>query len=292
MGKIYDGIMGLVVADAFGVPFEFKKRDSFTVPDKLIGYGTYKQPPGTWSDDSSLALATLESLQRLKTIDPADMMGNFRMWLDHAEFTPYGEVFDIGMTTFNAIQKYKKGFPITECGCHSIRDNGNGSLMRILPLAFTNCSMADVDAVSGLTHGHDIAKQGCRIYITVARWLLQGMPLYLLHDEPFLWIGEYKFIKDQFKIGRDEIKSSGYVVDTLAAALWCIKQTNNYRDCIRLAVGLGGDTDTIAAVAGGLAGIMYGVGGEYGIPENWIDIIAEKDWIAELCGNNDMIFES
>lgn len=120
--------------------------------------------------------------------------------------------------------------------------------------------------------------------------LLKGMPLYLLHDEPFLWVGEYKPIKDQFKVGRDEIKSSGYVVDTLAAALWCFKQTNNYKDCIRLAVGLGGDTDTIAAVAGGLAGIAYGCGGENGIPYDWIDTIAEKDWIAEICGYDDSIF--
>ena len=290
MGKIYNGIMGLVVGDAFGVPFEFKKRDSFKVPDKPAGYGTYNKPAGTWSDDSSLTLATLESLQRLKTIDLTDIMENFKAWLNQGEFTPDGEVFDCGNTTFNAINKYKSGFPITACGCHSIYDNGNGSLMRILPLAFTKCSMADVDAVSGLTHSHEIAKQGCRIYITIARWLLKGMPLYLLHDEPFLWVGEYKPIKDQFKVGRDEIKSSGYVVDTLAAALWCFKQTNNYKDCIRLAVGLGGDTDTIAAVAGGLAGIAYGCGGEDGIPYDWIDTIVEKDWIAEICGYNDSIF--
>ena len=99
MGKIYEAVMGLVVGDALGVPVEFKKRDTFTVTD-MIGYGTYSQPPGTWSDDSSLTLATMESIIQFPggEIVPEHMMLNFSKWLDKGEITSYGEVFDVGGT--------------------------------------------------------------------------------------------------------------------------------------------------------------------------------------------------
>ena len=111
MGKIYDGIIGLVVGDALGVPVEFRRRDTYKVSD-MIGYGTYEQPPGTWSDDSSLTLATLESIARLGRIEPADIMQNFAKWYFEAEFTPYGEVFDVGSTTREAILHYQMGMPV------------------------------------------------------------------------------------------------------------------------------------------------------------------------------------
>ena len=108
MNKIYDAVMGLVVGDALGVPVEFKARDTFHVDD-MIGYGTYNQPPGTWSDDSSLTLATMESIIRKGGIDPTDMMWNFSRWLNHTAFTPYGEVFDVGGTTEAAIRRFNSG---------------------------------------------------------------------------------------------------------------------------------------------------------------------------------------
>ena len=98
MSEIYDAIMGLVVGDALGVPVEFKQRDTYEVTD-MIGYGTYNQPPGTWSDDSSMTLATLESIGRLGKINPADIMHNFYRWFEHADFTPWDEVFDVGAGT-------------------------------------------------------------------------------------------------------------------------------------------------------------------------------------------------
>lgn len=104
MGKIYDAVMGLIVGDALGVPVEFKIRDTFHVDD-MIGYGTYNQPPGTWSDDSSLTLATMESIVRKGEIDPADIIRNFSRWLNYAEFTPYGKVFDVGGTTEKGYQE-------------------------------------------------------------------------------------------------------------------------------------------------------------------------------------------
>ena len=281
MGKVYDGIMGLVVGDALGVPFEFRKRDTFKAVD-MVGYGLYNQPPGTWSDDSSLTLATLESIGRTGMIDTIDIMVNFSCWLGKGRFTPYGQVFDVGGTTRAAIERFQRGVEPLKCGGDLLTDNGNGSLMRILPLAFANSSYADVVNVSSLTHAHPISKRACLLYVIVAEQLMKGKSLSpILTDE--MWGGEFRRLSGIWEMERDEVKSSGYVVDTLEAALWCLYHTDTYRDCVLTAVNLGGDTDTIAAVAGGLAGIMYGCGGENGIPEAWINQIPRKDFIKDLC---------
>ena len=283
MSKIYNGLLGLVVGDAMGVPVEFNPRDSFKVTD-MTGYGTYDLPAGSWSDDSSMMLATVESIARLGKIDTDDIMKNFVRWVNDGEFTPYGEMFDIGRATRNAIQRYVAGIPAEQCGGTAEWDNGNGSLMRILPLAFTDCDYETVNAVSSLTHAHEISKAACRVYVYVARQLLQGKTL----EEIYKCFGMKQSMFDRLPLlkdlTRDEIKSTGYVVDTLEAALWCNLKSSSYRECILLAVNLGDDTDTVAAVAGGLAGIIYGVGGEQGIPEEWIKQMARNEWIAELCG--------
>lgn len=164
MNKIYDAVMGLVVGDALGVPVEFKARDTFHVDD-MIGYGTYNQPPGTWSDDSSLTLATMESIIRKGGIDPADMMWNFSRWLNHTAFTPHGKVFDVGGTTEAAIRRFNSGIEPLKCGLNHYKHNGNGSLMRILPLALFPSSMTDINNVSSLTHSHEISKRACRDHL-------------------------------------------------------------------------------------------------------------------------------
>lgn len=281
MSKIYDGIMGLIVGDALGVPYEFKKRDTFKAVD-MVGYGTHNQPVGTWSDDSSMTLATVDALIRYKgKINLDSIMGNFLLWYKVGKFTTYGQCFDIGNTTRIAIHKYEMGVNVSDCGCRGINDNGNGSLMRILPLAFIPCSYNDINEVSALTHAHAISKQGCRLYLIIAEQILKGNDFrHIMTDAIFN--GEYSRIRDIYKLTRDDIKSTGYVVDTLEAALWCLYHTNNYRDCVLTAVNLGGDTDTIAAVAGGLAGLLYGCSSN-GIPEEWINQIVRKEWIDQLC---------
>ena len=274
--------MGLAVGDALGVPFEFLRRDTFSVTD-MVGYGTHCQPPGTWSDDTSMTLATLDSFRCLGKIDLNDLMQRFVNWAYYGSYTAHGDMFDIGGTTSRALEKYRKYGKPQNCGGSSARDNGNGSLMRILPLAFIPHTKMDVYQVSALTHAHEISVMACRHYLTVVEKLLSGA-----NKKDALKSLEYEcdgvFIRvpiiDEYP--REKIQSSGYVVDTLEAALWCFMKTENYRDCVITAVELGDDTDTVAAVAGGLAGIYYGVGGEKGIPEEWIEKIARKEWIAEL----------
>lgn len=272
MGKFYDAIMGLVVGDALGVPYEFKERDTFKAVD-MVGYGTHNQPVGTWSDDSSMTLATVESLARLGKIDLADIMNNFEKWLYRGEFTAHGDVFDVGRTTVIAVERYHYGLAsVHNCGGKNMMDNGNGALMRILPLAFTKAELPAVSDVASLTHAHGISCAICLQYVNAARELLGGI--------------NKRSISDGFGIEhltREQVKSTGYVVDTFNAALWCLMNTESYRECVLTAVNLGGDTDTIAAVAGGLTGIYYGVGGDKGIPIEWILKIHRRIWIEQLC---------
>ena len=281
--KIYDAIMGLVVGDALGVPYEFRQRNTFKAED-MTGYGTHSQPPGTWSDDSSMTLATLSSLACYGKIKPDDIMLRFSKWLHDAEYTARDEVFDIGLTTHSAILRYLRGTPLHKCGSNSEYSNGNGALMRILPLAFLPHTLDDLYDVAGLTHAHEISQTACEIYTNVAMRILGGLKkgraVYLeTSDLPH----PFERLEYLGNLTRDEIKSSGYVVDTLEAALWCLLKTDSYRDCVLTAVNLGDDTDTVAAVAGGLAGIYYGVGGEKGIPEEWIAHVAKHDEIKKLC---------
>lgn len=282
---IQQAILGLAVADALGVPYEFKKRDTFRAK-RMKGYGTHYQPKGTWSDDTSMTLATLDILGVSKTIDLDAMMDRFVAWFYYGEYTPDGIVFDIGGTTRKAILKYRQRRSINQCGGHEQFDNGNGSLMRILPLAFIDCCDEDIAGVSSLTHGHPIAIQGCQIYRNVAVNLIRGMTAgdalkNALKNRELL--SEYSKLINIKNRTRNEIKSSGYVVDTLEAALWCVLNSSNYKECVLMAVNLGDDTDTIAAVAGGLAGILYGIGGKKGIPKKWIRQLRGKDQIFDIC---------
>jgi ADP-ribosylglycohydrolase len=282
MSKLYDAIMGLAVGDAMGVPYEFCERDTFEATD-MTGYGTHNQPPGTWSDDTSMALATINSFRLNGGIDLDDMMAAFVQWLYGARFTPYDQVFDVGATTRQAITAwFKLGKEVDECGLRSEQDNGNGSLMRILPLAFfPDVTREDVWAVSGLTHAHEISCIACEIYLDVARQLLAGKAASWAVFRSAIQYSHEKFtrLRDLGALSRDDIRSTGYVVDTLEAALWCLLKTDSYRDCVLTAVNLGEDTDTVAAVAGGLAGIIYGIGGERGVPLEWINQLARRDWI-------------
>lgn len=300
MNKFYNGIIGLVVGDALGVPVEFKKRDTFTVTD-MTGYGTYNQPPGTWSDDSSLTLATVESMANMGKIDPADIMQNFFYWLHDGMFTPYRKVFDVGGGTRRAITRFSNGIDATKCGGKTRMDNGNGALMRILPVAMLpDSTEQEILSVAHLTHAHFISDFACLLYVAIVKNLMNGMGkeeavsggIEKFKDkiENISMLAEYKRLPNIQTLQREEIKSSGYVVDTLEAAIWCFLNTNTYRDCVLAAVNLGEDTDTVAAVAGGLAGILYGCGGESGIPKEWISQIAQRGWIKALC--SEIVFEN
>ena len=278
--KLYHAIFGLAIGDALGVPYEFRQRDTFKCSD-MVGHGTHDQPVGTWSDDTSMTLATLKSLKDNNgKVVIEDIRKNFLAWVEEKAFTANGDVFDIGNATYTALTT---GRP-----CVGERDNGNGSLMRILPLAFVDCTDDEIREVSGITHGHWISKEACVIYVHVARRLLAGERIQdiiptLKYDKPFDRLSRIN------ELDRTEIKSSGYVVSTLEAALWAISHIvwnedhtaynmKDYGYDVMDAVNLGSDTDTVAAVTGGLAGIIYGLGYE---GERWFKKLRNKEQILD-----------
>lgn len=275
MADLRDGIYGLAIGDAVGVPFEFKERDTFKALD-MIGGGTYNFPPGTWSDDTSMTLATMKSIKNNGKIDLVDIGENFVRWRYQGEFTPFGDTFAVGRTTNQAIFNFKKtGNPKTS-GLTGERDNGNGSLMRILPLIFIDADEKDIREVSAITHGHDISVEGCRIYVEIGKKLLNGMDLKDAINSTEIKHKEYERIHYLESLSKDEIKSTGYVRTTLEAALYTLLKTDNFKDSILEAVNLGNDTDTIAAVAGGLSGIIYGYDN---IPRKWKKLLKNKELI-------------
>lgn len=271
MAVLADAVYGAAVGDALGVPFEFKRRGSFTCQD-MVGHGSHLQAAGTWSDDTSLTLATCDSIRACNgRIDLADMRSRFRDWLDFGYYAIDNHVFDVGGTTSEAITNGE--------GRAGERDNGNGSLMRIAPLAFTAADDDTIRAVSALTHAHPISTEGCVAYVHICRDLMAGVDLAssIAVNKPGL--PAYERLDRVTSLAADEIKSGGFVVSTLEASLWCLARTTSFKECVLAAVNLGGDTDTTACVAGALAGIVYG---KAGIPAGWITNLRGKD-IIESC---------
>lgn len=294
-------IIGHAVGDALGVPVEFKKRkelDENPVKD-MMGFGTYKVPEGSWSDDTSMTLCTLDALKG-GVVDYEKIMENFEKWYFNASFTPTGVVFDVGTTCVYAIYNhYMSKKPYYECGLFDEMSNGNGSLMRIHPIALylynksmpINEKIEIIHTVSSLTHAHERSKIGCGIYAFVL-WELIKNPCKQSVMEGLLKAKE--FYKDYSEIGhydeifnsviseilRDKIESSGYVVSTLLASIWCLLTTSSYNDCVLKAVNLGGDTDTISAIAGSLAGSLYGY---EGIDPYWLETLISRKDIENLC---------
>ncbi|MFP4090407.1 MAG: ADP-ribosylglycohydrolase family protein [Cyclobacteriaceae bacterium] len=280
-GRLHDAVLGFVVGDALGVPHEFKSREEMDASPAsgMTGYGTHNQPPGTWSDDTSLMLCLMESLSY--GYDLQDLAKRFVRWYREAYWTAHGEVFDIGISTQKAIERMEQGNHPTKCGGNSINDNGNGALMRILPLVFyllkeknQEVRFQKVKEVASLTHGHAISHIGCFIYTELFRFLIlhenwqEGIKSLaslkeFLSDQGFTaeHLSCYESIFDgSFAAkSRDDIRSTGFVAHTLEAALWCVNQASSCREAIYLAINLGEDTDTTAAVTGSLAAYVYGI---------------------------------
>lgn len=305
-----DGIMGVVVGDALGVPAEFASREELKESPVIgmVGFGTYNLPAGSWSDDSSMTLAALDSLRN--GYDPADMMDKFVAWYEKGEYTPYGEVFDIGNTCARAIEQYLRGADLSECGGYGEKDNGNGSLMRIMPICLymyekqKKKQTSDDEAiqavydVSGLTHGHMRSKTVCGLYYFLVKSILDvegtlterlqkgmdaGFRYYVQKKECLPELLHYRRIRDMAalkSIPEEQIKSTGYVVASFEAALWCLVRSESYAETELMAVNLGDDTDTVAAIAGGLAGLYYGY---EGMPGEWLEVVARREWVESLC---------
>ncbi|QIL75130.1 ADP-ribosylglycohydrolase family protein [Hymenobacter sp. HDW8] len=306
-------LLGLAVGDALGVPVEFESRARRRLDPVVTmrGYGTHNQPPGTWSDDASLTFCLAESISRCKAdaIDMQDLSRRFINWLDSGYWTPHGRAFDVGVATRAAIGQLRAGIEPEQAGGKKEYDNGNGALMRILPLVFHPLWQAATSAdrqrlthrVCSITHGHTRSTLACYLYLEVAWGLLQGLNPVQAHarlrrEIPIMLIPVLAKEIEHFATVLDEhlilipqqlIQSTGYVVHTLEAALWCLLRGEWYADTVLAAVNLGDDNDTTGAVTGGLAGLNHGIDN---IPVEWqdtlvrrADIIMLADQLAHAC---------
>lgn len=293
-------IFGHAVGDALGVPVEFQSREQLkkNPVTNMREYGTYNQSRGTWSDDTTMTLCTLESIAEKKDIHTDDIMKRFSWWLNNGYMTPHGELFDIGCTTQGAIWQYLHGdrYPY---GAYDESSNGNGSLMRIIPVTLFHTFKKqspvkyrdDVHDVSALTHAHIRSVLACGIYDFVLQEIIKNPTMESVKIgldnaySVYKCIEEIKTYNRLFKhdfalLHENEIKSTGYVVDSLEAAIWCVMNTKSYKECVLKAVNLGDDTDTVGAIAGGLAGALYGYDA---IPTEWLNSLVKREMIEKLC---------
>jgi len=299
---VKDALVGVAAGDAIGVPVEFRSRQELEAQPvtNMREYGSHHQPAGTWSDDSSMTFCLAEML-----CDKYDLQGlanRFINWMRHSWWTPHGVVFDMGIATSAAITRLERGVEPVMAGGSSIDSNGNGSLMRILPLLFYTRDM-NIDRrfliakdVSSLTHRHIRSALSCFIYLELALEIQAGQEKQAAYrtvcsriktflDETATCTQEEaahfeRILSGEIqKVEQDEIQSSGYVIHTLEASIWCLLNTGNYADAVLKAVNLGSDTDTTGAVTGGLAGLLYGW---ETIPLEWVDSLARIEDIRDL----------
>jgi ADP-ribosylglycohydrolase len=291
--KAYAGVWGFIVGDALGVPYEFRTRNEMKAAPAIgmTGGGIHGQPPGTWSDDSSMMLCVLENNYALGTTH--DLANLFLRWYKDSYHTPNGKVFDIGITTQIALDRFRNSKNI--CGLDDERSAGNGSLMRSLPYSFhedfaEGAAIMQMDNL--ITHGVRLCNSCSVFYTSMARALAEGdlKETALIKAGEFLmnvWKSSDKLEmenepRDHFKrlmspgfreLPEKEIRSSGYVIESLEAAVWSFMNGTDYASSVLNAVNLGDDTDTNAGLAGGLAAIYYGI---KDIPSEWLDAIVDR----------------
>jgi len=307
-GIIENMFIGFSLADALGVPVEFKTRTELknNPVNDMMSFGTYNQPAGTWSDDSSLSFCLADSL--CNGYDLKDMAQKFVAWKNAEIWTPYGRVFDIGNQTRSAIfllndilekQDYKS-LELLKYNDDEFT-NGNGSLMRILPLLFyikgksVKEQFKIIWEVSALTHPHIRSALACLIYLKFAEFISNGLSLIKAYNEMKIVINSFfkenNFAKKEVQLfdrllknniqelKEEEIQSEGYVIYTLEASFWCLLTTDSYLNAVFKAINLGEDTDTTACVVGGISGMFYGL---EEVPKGWIAKLARLDDIKEL----------
>ena len=281
--------MGVIIGDALGLPVQFMTKTEIRknpITD-MTGGGAFGLEPGAWSDDSSLTLCLAESLSEMG-YNPADIARRFVQWYRDGYMTPLGVSFDIGGTTTVAMERLINGIAPFEAGPTDVESNGNGSLMRILPATiFFAHESADtmihkICEVSKITHGHPRSQLACSLYSLFVKELLTGSSPQKAYETMRIK-SQIMFVDSELgkelshfqriisgelpNLSEREIRSGGYVVESLEAALWSFLTTSSFKDAVLTAVNLGWDTDTVGAIAGSMAGVYYGFSS---IPANWL----------------------
>ncbi len=281
-------LLGLAVGDAVGTTVEFCPRGSFKPLTDMVGGGPFDLRPGQWTDDTSMALCLATSLIECRGFDARDQMERYCRWVDTGYLSSTGRCFDIGHTTASALCRFRQtGDPYA--GSNDPHSPGNGSIMRLAPIPMF--FFPDVDAAerfaaesSRATRGAAECLDACRLLARIICRALAGKP----KDDVVL--GDSKTFTGSEKIvaiargayrekSREEIRGSGYVVESLEAAMWCFVHVEGFAEAILMATNLGDDADTAAALCGQVAGAYYGA---QQIPVAWLERLALRSEIAEL----------
>ena len=283
-------LLGLACGDAVGTTVEFKAPGTFPPVTDMVGKGPFRLEAGQWTDDMSMALCLAHSLVYKKGFDPVDQMNRYCNWQSCGYMSCNGKCFDIGITVSKALDKYREtGEPFS--GSTDYNTAGNGSIMRLAPVPMfyfpDYVKMLHFSSESSrTTHAADECLDACRLLASI---IFNALSKDGADKEEILFRHSFNDWKSE-KIGfvatgnyRDEygkgVKGSGYVVESLDAAMWCFQHTDNYRGAILKAANLGDDADTTAAICGQIAGAYYGI---EGIPESWLEKLAMREEIEAL----------
>lgn len=279
---IRGALIGLAVGDAVGTTLEFKHFGTFEPIDDMVGGGAFHLKPGEFTDDTSMAMCLAESIIKKQTFDPVNQLELYTSWARNSHFSSNGETFDIGGQTNNALTEFAAtGRPF--CGPVNDRSAGNGSIMRLAPVAMAWCNQPATAMVYGgessrTTHQDTQCVDACRYFAGLLVGAIHGVKKETLLSPNYtpvagMWDAQPLHPKVAAVAAGSfhhrqppEIKGSGYVIECLEAALWAFASTNSFKEAILKAVNLGDDADTTGAVCGQIAGAYYG---ESEIPEHW-----------------------
>lgn len=285
--KILGTFMGLAVGDALGAPVEFRRRDSFPLITDMMAGGYFNLPAGAWTDDTAMALCLAESLFDHPDFDAADLIARLRAWLESGYNTSTGKCVGVGQNTFRTLMHCIRTGETLAISTGE-KSDGNGAIMRLAPVAcmyWNNLTeaMRIADAQSRVTHYSELSAASSRYLAALLCHLISGNSWkQALHDAS---VGEWPEAFQPIINGdwrgktREEIRSTGYVIDTLEAALWSVHQCQSLEDTLITAVNLGDDTDSVGAVAGQIAGARYGYSG---VPHRWLEPLIQKDHLLNI----------
>ena len=294
--KVIGSLIGLAVGDALGCTGEFKVRDSYPLITDMVGGGAFNLKPGEWTDDTSMAYALGDSI-RTTGFDPHAQLKCYADWYQNGAYSSTGQCFDIGVSTATAIRNWIKERKIVNND--DFLSCGNGSIMRLAPVAIHYCTSESfspqyIEFLNKLressitTHAYQTPVDACvglgvimnrMFYLDDKQTCLDfhcyPTDMYGIMDEDIAKVLEGSYLTKK----RSEIKSTGYCVDTLEAALWCFQMTRSFKEAVLLAANLGDDADTVAAVTGQIAGAFYGYSA---IPSEWLVVLAQEQDLVQL----------
>ena len=274
-------LLGLAVGDAVGATIEFSPKPRHAVLDDMREGGPHRLRRGQWTDDTAMALALADSLALAPGLDPADLMRRFLEWRDTGAYSCTGTCFDIGNATRAALERFRRtGEPLA--GSADPAASGNGALMRLAPVAIRHwrdrAALQTVAAAqTRTTHGSPATLTASAVFADLLADAIAGASLPEVLASPAAgrieggWRG----------LHRDAVEGSGWVVQSLQAAVWAVSRTTDVRSAVLLAANLGDDADTTAAIAGQLAGAIYGAAG---IPPGWLEALAWRERLVHAAG--------